>query len=583
MTLNNKPFLADITAWTCTCVLAFVVLPGYMIALSPQDWSTIDLPWFWRSTLIVTLAVFGLGVLAYGLLMIFRLQIFAQTICWGMLFWVATAGFVIPIIQSVDMIAPSNTPISPIGFMITLMISTVLTLIALSPLRRFAVIYLIIQLGVAVGPLMPSIFEVLTKERPQNAQQFLTLSPKRNILVVSLDDISRVLALENLDKNSVLRDQFKDFTFFENLTGNAPATQLSLAHEFFGSRDFKSVGKDMDALMAGLNLDLLPMNNSQINSATYGSYNVFNTRPSRRVEIGGLSENISLSNRVSGIAKLHQYLAVRLGTRFLPIFLTALEYRGYGLSALLGAFYDLDCTDCSDLDRQLENHTGPIWDKAPISSLGDFDGLVKKVKVGDTIFAIRYMHFLFPHFPVDFDAVCDYRSDSAVWHAANQNQQAAFDETTCALHKFVALIDRLKEMDIYDNSLIVLKSDHGKISKYFDAYPDNAGFNGSKNFGLDRYRPMLMVKDFNVSEQSLTISQRAVAISDLAPSLCMRILDTKACDTFPGVDLLSTPVDQENSFWVYLPRDPQSTHRFKTLEGVIIQRGNDLVDLVDKP
>jgi hypothetical protein len=481
------------------------------------------------------------------------------------------------------MIAPSNIPISPIGFAIALMISMVLTVIALSPLRRFAVIYLIIQLGVAVGPLMPSIFETLTKERPKNAQQFLTLSPKRNILVVSLDDISRVLALENLDKNSVLRGQFKDFTFFENLTGNAPATQLSLAHEFFGSRDFKSLGNDMDALMTGLNLDLLPMNNSQTDSATYGSYNIFNTRPSRRLEIGGLSENRSLSNRVAGIANLHQYLAVRLGTRYLPISLKKLEYKGYDLSALLGAVYDLDCVDCSDLDRQLENHTGPIWDKLPISSLGDFDGLVRRVKVGNTTFAIRYMHFLFSHFPVDFDADCDYQSDSAAWHAASQNRQAAFAETTCALRKFVALIDRLKEMDIYDNSLIVLKSDHGKISNYFDDYPDNAGFNGSKTFGLDRYRPMLMIKDFNVRAQSLTLSDRAVAISDLAPSLCIRIPDAKACDTFPGVDLLSTPVDQGNSFRVYLPRGPQSTHRFKTLEGVIIQRGNDLVELVDKP
>jgi hypothetical protein len=100
---------------------------------------------------------------------------------------------------------------------------------------------------------------------------------------------------------------------------------------------------------------------------------------------------------------------------------------------------------------------------------------------------------------------------------------------------------------------------------------------------LDRYRPMLMIKDFNVRAQSLTLSDRAVAISDLAPSLCIRIPDAKACDTFPGVDLLSTPVDQGNSFRVYLPRGPQSTHRFKTLEGVIIQRGNDLVELVDKP
>lgn len=582
MILSRTSVVADICAWACACFLGLTILPVYMIALSPGDFSGIDFSWFWRIAIILFLGSFGIGMLIYGLLKMLRLSILASILCWGVLFWVALAGFAIPIIKSVDMVAPSNTPIAPIGFTVVLVLAILLTAIALTSFRRFALIYIAIQLSVTFATVAPTIVSVITKERPLNTEQFLTLSPDLNILVISLDDISRVLTLDNLNAYPTLRHRFKDFTFFEHLTGNAPGTALSIAHELFGAVDFKAIGADSKELVAGLDLEMLAMNDPQVDAATYGSYNYLNSIPSRRVEIDGLSNNVSQRSHIARISDLYHYVAVRLATRYLPAAMIKLENRGLDLTALLNKILELDCRDCSALERRLENHAGPIWDREAVSSFADFDSLVERTRVGESSFVLRYMHFLFTHFPIDFDADCEYRSDSYKWFEANQNQQAAYAETTCALRKLATLIDRLKKLGIYDNSLIIFKSDHGKIKSYFDTHPHNAGFNGNLTWGLDRYRPMLMIKDIDTRSDILTVSDRAVAISDLASTICPRLPASASCEAYTGVDMLAPSATQEPPFSVYLPRDASSTHRLDTLEAVILQRGDDLADLVDK-
>ena len=98
------------------------------------------------------------------------------------------------------------------------------------------------------------------------------------------------------------------------------------------------------------------------------------------------------------------------------------------------------------------------------------------------------MHFLHTHFPVDLDENCKYRSDSAEWFNNNQNYQGLVNETHCALQQTANFIDKLKELNLYDKTTFVVKSDHGATADYFSDAPDDnildgIQFNGNALWG----------------------------------------------------------------------------------------------------
>jgi hypothetical protein len=68
----------------------------------------------------------------------------------------------------------------------------------------------------------------------------------------------------------------------------------------------------------------------------------------------------------------------------------------------------------------------------------------------------KFMHIGIPHLPVVLDANCEFIG------AVRSPDRAAYrGQAECAVTKVSAILDRLKELGLYDNSLIVIASDHG--------------------------------------------------------------------------------------------------------------------------
>ena len=76
-------------------------------------------------------------------------------------------------------------------------------------------------------------------------------------------------------------------------------------------------------------------------------------------------------------------------------------------------------------------------------------------------------HFNFSHFPVDFDDNCNYFSYNRKLFLINQNYESVKKETLCSIKLMSNFLKKLIDLDLYENSTIVLKSDHGTPSNYF--------------------------------------------------------------------------------------------------------------------
>lgn len=579
MTEARKILLGDLAVLALAWAVAFFLVPNYMVALNPADFGNVGASWLRSVSTALFLIFMAASLPVYFILAALGYRSLAQAGSRALLFWLCTAGIAIPISLSAEMVEPNAIPIAPIGLAVVLLITIVLTWLSMTRWWRIAVVYLAVQMAVALVPMAPAIARTFLGGEPPDARSFVSLSATRNILVISLDDLPGGLVSEVLRDDPQLRAAFADFTLFENVTANAPGTVLSIGNELFGSRDFAALAPSQAQLMRRLDLGSLALNDPALNAGAYGSYGAFGTIPDRRIEMEQLAGRPDPRRQLTQAANVFRYVAVRLGTRFLLRSFSELGERGVDLPSMILRFTDAHCAGCDDLTLQLEQHQGASWDRDSLNSLRDFDGLVRDVRATDAPFALRYMHFLFTHFPVDLDENCHYRSGSAAWHQAHQNRDGARAETVCGLRRLARLLNRLREIGVYDRSLIVLKSDHGKMANYYDRPPGNVGLFGNDRIGYDRYRPFLMIKDVGHRTAALTSSDRPAALSDLATTLCRRMPRREDCALYPGVDLLAPRAPQEQDVFIYVPRDASSTHSYDTLRPLRVSRNQDLLSL----
>ena len=92
----------------------------------------------------------------------------------------------------------------------------------------------------------------------------------------------------------------------------------------------------------------------------------------------------------------------------------------------------------------------------PISSLAFLAEFTDRVRVGGDAPAYTFMHLYTPHPPLVTEADCTYAG-----RPLPPTPESYTAQSHCALVAVRALLDRLRELDLYDSSAIVVTSDHG--------------------------------------------------------------------------------------------------------------------------
>lgn len=136
----------------------------------------------------------------------------------------------------------------------------------------------------------------------------------------------------------------------------------------------------------------------------------------------------------------------------------------------------------------------------------------------------KFIHLTTTHWPAVLDTNCRYAGTILPWEWVNIRVQAK-----CSLVHFIEFLNRLKSLNIYDSSLIILHADHGYYKVYGShdqiAVRNIGNLNGSESYDEEDFAqrvcssaPLLAVKPPN-SKGPLRISNAPTALTDVAATI----------------------------------------------------------------
>ncbi|KKB12914.1 hypothetical protein VE25_04995 [Devosia geojensis] len=149
----------------------------------------------------------------------------------------------------------------------------------------------------------------------------------------------------------------------------------------------------------------------------------------------------------------------------------------------------------------------------------------------------KFLHLFTTHPPYVYQEGCVYAGRELEISAEND-----FIQATCALERVAALLMRLREIGVYDNSAIAIISDHGNylLESRRASSPSRASLIGSAN-------PTFAFKPVQ-SEGPIEVRQNEVHIGDFGATLCDGL---QVCSVPQGVSALSPSGARTRVFYDY--------------------------------
>jgi len=545
---------------------AFLLVPIFMIASNPIDYSFID-----RTALLNTsftyIVLFGTLLSLIGILLeLFHLKKLITFVIYFVLTWIVISGFILPVAASTGMVDPQMNPTNWINVIAISFISILIGVLSLGNFQKFVLVFLLtVAITSSISPLLYLFnLEATGVDTPENHTS-LEFSENRNIFIISFD------GMPGEDVNSIIKSSkdyskdFKDFIIFNNAVSQSMATKPSLIGDIYGIQDYKSKGNSLAQASSTLQKEGLfeHITSNHIQDSFQYGY------PGYEIDEMKIPSDVNeLFNKLETV-RFFYYPAVRIFGTFGLWVLEEISYY-LSLSNLL-----IKTAISPEIIKKLENtNNGAAWNNESILTMNIFDSFVSNSSVSSKEISLRYLHLTFTHYPVSIDEKCNYRADDNEWHNDNQNEKGIRNTDICAISKFITFLDKLKKLNIYDNSLIIFKSDHGKPSPYFSSVPNNLRINGHRKWGYNRYRPTLMIKDFGANTESPVYRNELVLLNDIAKTICNESGIKSACDNFNGVNLLGTSLPTNEPFYLYVVKNDQSTHRFDSHISVKIPSRN---------
>lgn len=491
--------------------------------------------------------------------------------------WVTLSGYIFPLIKTTGgMVDEINIPTNWLNFVIVFIISGFTTYFYHNKVagKIIRIVFLTFYLVTIPGGIinMVNLYSA-KKDNSENLQLASQLSSNTNLLVMSFDGLQGNIVDDIFTNEPELQSEFKDFLHFNNVISTAPATLSSIITELFGNIDMRNFSDTEKGVLVKLPIDNLLMNmdvDKGMSVSTFGHYNYFNNRGIKLNNIA--SKNIiSRSNEILTLyaSEMSRLFTGKISGYFI-IKIIKQPFKRFKLLAIEDPYL---------------NHKGVNWDKSYLYDNRDYNTLIDNMHVSDVAdtLVIKYFHFLHTHWPVDFDKNGKYKSNDETWYKSNQNYMGLYNQTYYALSQFVDLINKLKELKVYDNTFLVLKSDHGQPTSYFNSYPFNLIINEHDQFGYSRYRPLLMIKDIGREDSAMVNIPNLVSLGDLAHTISTRFQrDIDNSDIYPGLNLLEE-IDSSISPYIFINivKDTLSNHEFDSHTVIKIDRrtSNSFLDL----
>ena len=548
--------------------VAFLFVPLFMVGSSPEEYSFLDWEIFYKTSIFFIIIVGTFFSLVNTILQVLKLDNISTLLIYFVLSWITISGFIFSVSSSSGMIDPRVNPLDLVHIVIVLLVSVLFSIISITAFKKYIQIFLSIVVLTSTLPSLISIYSSNSIKVATDNHPSLQLSNNKNIFVISFDGIPGKTVSDIIKNNKNYSSELKDFIIFENAVSQAPATEASLIGDIYGTQDYKAIGGSMKTVKAALlKEDLsLEITSKHIDDSFQYGYPGY--------EISKMEINSPIVSEFKKFDTVHffAYPIIRIWTSYGLRVLNIKEY-------LFNFAKNIAFTQSKyDLLNQLQEHKGPTWAKGNVMGLSMFDSFVSNISTSDKNTSLRYLHLTFTHFPILLDETCKYRANDKVWFDNNQNENGIKNNSVCGVNKFIDFLHKLKKLGIYDKSLIIFKSDHGKPTQYYSKPPYNLMINGQKNWGYGRYRPTLMIKDYETNYLNPVFKSKLVLLNDIAKTICEKSGVDTDCQIFNGVNLLGDSLINDEPYFIYVVKDAKGSFEYDTHISVKIpSRKNTLI------
>ncbi len=283
----------------------------------------------------------------------------------------------------------------------------------------------------------------------------LQFAPEKNVLHIVLDgfqsDIFEDITGDEIDGERY-RSVLQGFVFYKENMGVFPSTMLTIPARrraqiytnHVSKRDYMETvigGKTIlnSAFEAGYEVDIVSEQNLVGNVYTKGHYT--------NAHMILNSHGYQPSEKAYELDDAAQLLDLTL-FRLVPHFLKKYVHNGY-----LGIIQPL-INDKNYLKIWYFSHSAFLHN------------LAKNMSVDRTGPVYKYFHLMNTHTPQVVDGRCNY-----VGGVLPRNRQTVTAQSKCSLEAVIKVLEKMKELGIYDDSLIILMADHGAGIDPYDLKP----------------------------------------------------------------------------------------------------------------
>ena len=302
------------------------------------------------------------------------------------------------------------------------------------------------------------------------------LSGERNVIVLLVDTLQSDVFEEVVNESPELKKQLSGFTYFRNSTGSFPYTRLSVYAVLTGA-PYQPGEKLQDYYRRVIEQQVHKMIQKDGGVISH-------LDPSNNLEyLAGTSQA-----RIHEMASLFDVVLFRQVPHFIkPMIFNQYAFRLAGLVA----------------DYRVQR------DLAVLSSLSHESYL------GSSQLAFKFLHLWGTHLPAVLDEHCEVRDEPSV------TREAFKALAHCELRAISVYLQTLRDLGVYDKSLIFLISDHGSR---FPLESKDADSNSGDvpDFVMAPAYPTIAVKDFDAMGE-FQVSNAPVSLTDIAATILKRV------------------------------------------------------------
>lgn len=184
-----------------------------------------------------------------------------------------------------------------------------------------------------------------------------------------------------------------------------------------------------------------------------------------------------------------------------------------------------------------------------------FRGSIRNIRPSSERPVLEYRHYFASHQPPMYRRDCIPKRERDL----ARDVSSVEDELYCVLSSVGLFLDKLRELRLYDRTMIVITSDHGYEidinNLQFPPLAQDFFFPLSATTGPDNikpagsYNPTLIFKDFG-SRGALKVNQAPASLLDITVTVCEDLGGCNSLD-LEGVSLRDVPPNRERRYWRY--------------------------------